>query len=181
VETSTGTPAPIIARHTGTEKPKSSQTGELRGARGVEAQFHARRRTVDGEHGVRVERVEPLVGRRSRVRDQQPALAPDRRPVAVPEQHHVDLVGFQDMDGRNKRRERSAAALRQALERLRAGAGTHALHVGIKVGLTKGAGRVKHASAPRRSTGSPRSARRSTLNRASCKPLEEWLSLRNSS
>lgn len=43
------------------------------------------------------------------------------------------------MDGRNKRRERSAIALRHALNRLCAGEGTHPLHVGIKVRLTKGA------------------------------------------
>jgi hypothetical protein len=41
------------------------------------------------------------------------------------------------MDGRNKRKERSAAAFRHALERLRTGSGTHPLHVGIKVRITK--------------------------------------------
>jgi uncharacterized protein YwbE len=41
------------------------------------------------------------------------------------------------MDGRHKRRERSAALIRAAVERLLVGQGTHPMHVGIKVRLTK--------------------------------------------
>jgi hypothetical protein len=41
------------------------------------------------------------------------------------------------LDGRNKRRERTAAKCRLALARLRDGLGTHPRHIGIKVRITK--------------------------------------------
>jgi hypothetical protein len=43
------------------------------------------------------------------------------------------------VDGRHKRRERSRRAIERAIDRLQKGEGTHALHLGVTVRITKAA------------------------------------------